>query len=235
MVGTLLCVGMTIITTSTPAAAVGAEENLPPVAVATEVSPANPEQLQSLAVAATTGAQVERDGFTIGEVPKPPPPPPPEPDPEPEPEPEPTFASSGTAGLQWPVPHHSVSDPFGPRVAPCDGCSTFHKGMDIHPGEGAPIHAIADGVVVATADYDDGGLGVHAFIEHQIDGQTVRSTYAHMLVGTLLVSVGESVSAGQLLGNVGDTGQSIAPHLHFEIFVYGEYVDPAAWMAGHGL
>lgn len=224
--GTLLCVGITVVTTTTPASAVNAQENLPLVAAAIEASPARADQLQSLTVASLTAPPLVRDDFTIGEVPPPPPP---------EPEPEPAIVGSGVAGLQWPVPHGSVTDGFGPRVAPCGGCSTFHKGMDIHPGEGTPIHAIADGVVVATADYDDGGLGVHAFIEHQINGEIVRSTYAHMLVGTLTVSVGQSVSAGQLLGNVGDTGQSIAPHLHFEIYVYGNYVDPVAWMAGHGL
>ncbi len=219
----MLCVGITVLTMSTPTAAVRAEGNRSLLSMANQAVPAIAQQLQSLAIVGLTASPVVRDSFTIGEVPKPPP------------KPELVIARSGTSGLQWPVPPYQFSDGYGPRIAPCEGCSTFHKGIDLNPGEGTPIYAMADGVVVATSALDDGGLGVHAFIEHQIDGQTVRSTYAHMLVGTLRVSVGDWVGSGQLLGNVGDTGQSVAPHLHFELYINGGYIDPVPWFANHGL
>lgn len=134
--------------------------------------------------------------------------------------------------VQWPfltgVP---ITTDFGPRVPPCGGCSSFHKGIDMNPGDGSPIQAIANGVVTEVSATDSGGLGVYAVIEHTIDGETVSSVYAHMRVGTLAMSVGESVSVGQLVGNVGNTGQSTGPHLHFEILLDGVTpTDPFAWL-----
>ncbi len=224
--GTLLIVGITLFTTSTPANAVSVEESTTTTAPTSTIVPAPKLDLQALTVTGSATTPVARDGFTVGAVPAPP---------EPEPEPELAIAGLGSGGLQWPVPHDTFSDYFGPRSAPCGGCSTYHDGVDITPGEGTPILAMYEGVVVATSSYDDGGLGVHAIIEHQIDGQTVRSTYGHMTEGSLLVAVGEVVGVGQMLGNVGNTGQSTGPHLHFEIYVDGVATDPIAWMASHGL
>ena len=140
--------------------------------------------------------------------------------------------SNYLGSVQWPfltgVP---ISDDFGPRVPPCGGCSSFHKGIDMNPGDGSPIQAIASGVVTEVSATDSGGLGVYAVIEHVIGGETVSSVYAHMRVGTLAMSVGESVSVGQLVGNVGNTGQSTGPHLHFEILLVGVTpTDPFAWL-----
>ncbi len=153
--------------------------------------------------------------------------------------PAPQPAAAAAAGpavgvILWPVPAGTrVSDGFGPREAPCDGCSTYHDGLDLNPGAGTPILSLADGVVVMASN-DSGGLGTHVEIEHVIDGQTMTSSYGHMEYGSMSVSVGETVSAGQLLGVVGSTGQATGPHLHLELF-YGDGVrfDPAAWLNAH--
>lgn len=167
---------------------------------------------------------VLRDGFTVGRAQKPLP-----------------GAYSQTAGtyvnyvdsaIQWPftvgVP---ISTDFGPRVPPCDGCSSFHKGLDMNPGVNTPIQAIANGVVKEVSATDDSGLGVYAIIDHMIGGRLISSLYAHMAKGTLALTVGQPVLVGQLVGNVGSTGQSTGPHLHFEILLDGSTpTDPFAWL-----
>ncbi|WP_129586677.1 M23 family metallopeptidase [Microterricola viridarii] len=152
--------------------------------------------------------------------------------PAPEPVAAPAAAAPAVGLVVWPVPVGTrVSDAFGPRSAPCDGCSTFHDGLDLNPGAGTPVVAIADGVVVEAAN-DSGGLGTHVDIRHVVDGQTVLSSYGHMEYGSMTVSVGQTVSAGQLLGVVGTTGQSTGPHLHLELYhADGVRFDPAGWLA----
>lgn len=147
-------------------------------------------------------------------------------------------ASLGTVALiqsdliVWPVPDHSrVSSGFGGRSAPCGGCSTFHDGIDFTPGNGSPIVSIADGVVVASTE-GGGGLGVMVEIQHNIDNQLVSSLYAHMQYGSRAVSVGETVTAGQVIGRVGSTGQSTGPHLHLEMFgADGVRFDGYGWLS----
>lgn len=134
--------------------------------------------------------------------------------------------------VQWPVPSTTtMSDGFGFRS--CAGCSEDHKGIDLTPGTGYPIEAVADGVVTeARSDAD--GLGTHVIIQHVIDGQVFSSLYAHMLVNSLSLHVGDVVTRGQVVGNVGDTGSSTGPHLHFGILgADGIEVDPEAWLHAH--
>lgn len=133
--------------------------------------------------------------------------------------------------VQWPVPAvTTMTSGFGYRD--CSGCSSDHKGIDLTPGEGYPVQSIADGVVVLAAE-SDSGLGVHVVVEHVIDGQTVRSVYAHMQFGSLQVSEGDSVAIGQQLGTVGNTGASTGPHLHFEIIVDEIQINPLDWLLEH--
>lgn len=131
----------------------------------------------------------------------------------------------------WPVVDPSrISDGFGPRSAPCGGCSSSHDGVDFIPGVGTPVMSIADGVVVLATE-DGGGLGVNVEVQHNIDGELVTSSYAHMQYGSLAVSVGQQVTAGQQLGAVGTTGQSTGPHLHLEMFkADGVRFDGMAWL-----
>ncbi len=133
--------------------------------------------------------------------------------------------------VQWPtVQHTQISDGFGPRVPPCDGCSSFHAGVDFNAGWGAEVHAMAAGVVVEANNPMYSSLGVHLMIQHSIDGQTVTTVYGHMQYGSMSLNVGDSVKVGQVIGLVGSTGASTGPHLHFEIHVGDSPVDPLGWL-----
>jgi murein DD-endopeptidase MepM/ murein hydrolase activator NlpD len=137
-----------------------------------------------------------------------------------------------TGLIVWPVlsPDRRSSG-FGPRSAPCAGCSTNHDGVDFNPGAGTPVMSIADGVVVLATE-NGGGLGVNVEVQHNIGGELITSSYAHMQYGSLAVSVGDHVTAGQQVGLVGSTGQSTGPHLHLEMFgVDGVRFDGFAWLA----
>ncbi|MET0303259.1 MAG: M23 family metallopeptidase [Aeromicrobium sp.] len=133
--------------------------------------------------------------------------------------------------IMWPLdPNTRISSYFGLRN--CAGCSRDHQGVDYNPGAGHPIVSIADGTVVATGN-PSGALGVHAIVEHEVDGQLVRSVYGHMATGTMNLVVGQQVSRGQILGLVGSTGMSTGPHLHFGILINNVAVEPLAWMRAH--
>jgi murein DD-endopeptidase MepM/ murein hydrolase activator NlpD len=116
-------------------------------------------------------------------------------------------------------------------VAPCDGCSTFHQGVDFTPGTGTPIYAIADGVVEEhSGDSGFDSFGNHVIIQHNIPGQNVESLYAHMITGSSTLQVGDAIKVGEFIGLVGDTGSSVGAHLHFEIHIDKVPVDPFAWL-----
>jgi murein DD-endopeptidase MepM/ murein hydrolase activator NlpD len=142
-----------------------------------------------------------------------------------------TFTNNPNSPIQWPFTRGvPISSGFGPRVAPCSGCPSYHDGIDMTPGIGTPIQAIADGVVSRIGN-PSGALGVYAVVDHVINGQKVSSLYAHMLSGSLSVKVGDRVKVTDLIGAVGDTGQSTGPHLHLGIFLDGtQAVDPFAWL-----
>lgn len=134
----------------------------------------------------------------------------------------------GTGPIRWPFPAPvTISSGFGDRAAPCRGCSTQHSGLDFNPGWGAAIFAIADGVVYDQQEYG-GSWGSFVIIEHQIDGQTVYSGYAHMQRNSSPLRIGDEVKVGDFVGLVGATGQATGAHLHFTISI-GEpqnFVDP---------
>jgi murein DD-endopeptidase MepM/ murein hydrolase activator NlpD len=141
------------------------------------------------------------------------------------------FGISTYSVVQWPVPATTpVSSGFGYRE--CDGCTTDHKGTDFNPGGGYPIQSIADGVVT-DAGWDSTGYGFMVTVEHVIDGQTVTSLYAHMLEGSIAVSVGQTISRGEVLGLVGSTGEATGAHLHFGLLFGDEFVDPYPWLLEH--
>jgi murein DD-endopeptidase MepM/ murein hydrolase activator NlpD len=142
-----------------------------------------------------------------------------------------SFATSSFSVVQWPVPTSTpISDWYGHRS--CAGCTAFHHGIDFTPGAGYPIRAIADGVVSEIGN-PTGELGVYAIVDHVIDGVPVRSVYGHMQLGSIILTVGQLVSRGQVLGLVGDTGQSTGPHLHFGIIVGAQTIDPYPWILAH--
>ena len=140
-----------------------------------------------------------------------------------------SYSTTGTGSIRWPFPTAvPISSGYGDRVAPCRYCSSNHRGVDFVPGNGAPIFAIADGVVTA-AEFG-GGYGQYVYLEHDINGRSVLTVYAHMQRGSSPLRVGDEVEVGDFIGLVGNTGISTGPHLHFEVRIEGEYVNPFAWL-----
>ncbi len=136
----------------------------------------------------------------------------------------------GTGPVQWPFPYAvPISDGYGERVAPCRGCSSFHKGTDFTPGGGSAIYAIAAGTVTH-AEVSDYGMGNNIIIDHVINGVRVQSLYAHMQMNSSPLQLGDVVNVGDYVGLVGDTGTAIGAHLHLEIHVNGVQIDPYAWL-----
>lgn len=139
------------------------------------------------------------------------------------------YTTSGTGAIRWPFPFAArITSAFGERAAPCFGCSTYHRGLDFDAGYGAPVGAIADGIVTAVGWSD--GYGYRVEIEHIINGQKVMSRYAHMIDNSSVLQVGDTVVAGEIVGAVGSTGLSTGPHLHLEIHIDGVAIDPFAWL-----
>ncbi|MBS1845574.1 MAG: peptidoglycan DD-metalloendopeptidase family protein [Actinobacteria bacterium] len=124
----------------------------------------------------------------------------------------------------------------GTFVWPAEGTltSTFgfrwgrqHEGIDIGAPEGTPIWAAADGtVVLQQGEYESGGYGNYTCVEHGSIGLT--TCYAHQ--SAFQVSLGERVAQGQVIGLVGNTGNSFGAHLHFEVRVAGAAQDPLAYL-----
>ncbi len=141
-----------------------------------------------------------------------------------------SYTNDVNGTIQWPFPVPvPITSGFGPRIAPCGGCSSMHEGIDFTPGRGVAIGAIADGVVSAVVD-THAGLGNHVIVDHVINGQLVQSVYGHMLDGSIVVTVGQTVKVTDKLGEVGSTGESTGPHLHLEIHINNVPVDPFAWL-----
>ncbi|MHB1235637.1 MAG: M23 family metallopeptidase, partial [Microbacteriaceae bacterium] len=124
------------------------------------------------------------------------------------------------------------TSPFGPRVDPNTGVPGFHTGTDYGAPLGTPILAIAAGRVTIAGPAS--GYGNLIVIEHSIGGQLVASAYGHE--EHIYVQVGDLVTAGQHIADVGTEGHSTGPHLHFEIRSGGTKataVDSDAWLKAH--
>ncbi len=120
------------------------------------------------------------------------------------------------AGLIWPV-NAPITSPFGWRWG------RMHEGIDLGAAYGSPIAAAAAGVVIYAGW--EGGYGNLVVIDH---GGGLASAYGHQ--SRIAVSVGQSVSQGETIGYVGSTGHSTGPHLHFEVRVNGQAVDPLGYL-----
>ncbi|PSL36566.1 murein DD-endopeptidase MepM/ murein hydrolase activator NlpD [Labedella gwakjiensis] len=137
-------------------------------------------------------------------------------------------AIAGSGAVRYPLAvTATIGDGFGSRGG-------AHNGVDMLCAGGTAIGAIADGVVrISSESYF--GYGVAVVIDHVINGQTVSTLYGHMTYGTRTVQVGQTVSAGQIIGQVGSTGRSTANHLHLEVKINGSLVDPMAWLRANGV
>ncbi len=122
----------------------------------------------------------------------------------------------------WPV-RGWITSRFGPRCSPFFRGTTFHHGIDIANEEGTSIKAVADGIV--TYSGWEGGYGKLMVIDH---GYGYSTRYAHLQRS--LVNIGQRVRRGQVIGFMGNTGRSTAPHLHFEIRVNGIPVNPLKYL-----
>jgi len=136
-------------------------------------------------------------------------------------------AGSNTVdGITWlmPINYTYFSSPFGYRIHPIHGDWRFHYGVDLSAPQGTPIYASRGGVVTI-ASYEEGGAGYWVSINH-MDGFSTR--YLHMT--HYIVSPGQYVAAGQVIGYCGSTGGSTGPHLHFGVYYNGSAVNPAKYI-----
>jgi murein DD-endopeptidase MepM/ murein hydrolase activator NlpD len=115
------------------------------------------------------------------------------------------------------------SSSYGWRIDPFNGTKAFHEGLDFPANEGTAILAAADGIVVAAERTPDYGNIVK--IDH---GAGLETRYAHASV--ILVKVGDRVVKGQKIAEVGSTGRSTGPHLHYEIRLNGNALDPRQYL-----
>ncbi len=123
----------------------------------------------------------------------------------------------------WPVVGlFTVTSPYGLRSL------GNHKGIDISGAKasGSLIVAGATGTVTK-AGWNTGGYGYYVVIDH---GNGVETLYAHMLENSIMVNVGDVVSKGQAIGRVGNTGYSFGAHLHFEVIINGNKINPAPYL-----
>jgi murein DD-endopeptidase MepM/ murein hydrolase activator NlpD len=133
---------------------------------------------------------------------------------------------TGSASIPMLVPvttSRSMSSNFGMRVHPVLGGFRMHKGVDLPASTGTPIHATADGVI-GRADWF-GGYGLCVEIEH---GANLETRYGHM--SRIAVAEGQHVHKGDVIGYVGSTGRSTGPHLHYEVRIGGEAVNPVPYL-----
>jgi murein DD-endopeptidase MepM/ murein hydrolase activator NlpD len=123
---------------------------------------------------------------------------------------------------RWPV-RGAVNSEFGSRLSPWGNVTEFHSGLDIRAERGTAIHAPASGTVTFTGAQPEYGTTI--IVDH---GQDVRSLYGHL--SQISVQSGQRIERGALLGYTGNTGRSSGPHLHYEIIVKGQSVNPRAYL-----
>lgn len=124
---------------------------------------------------------------------------------------------------RMPVEGVRLSSDYGMRNHPVIGGRRAHKGVDLAGPTGTPVYATADGLVETAKNFSSYGLYVR--IEH---GARLETRYAHM--SRLAVAAGERVKKGDIIGYIGSTGRSTGPHLHYEVRIDGEAVNPIPYM-----
>lgn len=139
-----------------------------------------------------------------------------------------TSSTQAPSSSGWVIPlksgSYTITSAFGMRVHPVLGYERMHNGVDMAAPAGTPIYAAKSGKVT-TASYQSGGAGYYVSINH---GDGFSSIYMHMT--RYIVSAGQYVKAGQVIGYVGSTGISTGNHLHFGISYNGTYVNPMKYI-----
>jgi murein DD-endopeptidase MepM/ murein hydrolase activator NlpD len=125
--------------------------------------------------------------------------------------------------LAAPLEHYQLESPFGPRVDPINHREGFHTGLDLSSPYRSPVLSTAPGTVTFTGVKDDYGRVVEITHAHGI-----VTRYAHL--HRILVAPGQKVKVHQVIAELGSTGRSTGPHVHYEVLVNGVQVDPAKFM-----
>ncbi len=126
--------------------------------------------------------------------------------------------------LANPAPGHAVTSPFGVRTDPLLGTAALHSGMDFRAPTGMQAKVTAPGIVVKAGW--NGGYGRMVEVDH---GQGFTTRYGHL--SRILVSVGQQLAAGDVIGQTGSSGRSTGPHLHYEVRRNGEAINPLRFLA----
>ena len=132
-------------------------------------------------------------------------------------------SSSSSEGWRVPCSYTRLTSPYGWRIHPITGKNSFHNGIDLAGPQGTPIYAARSGTVT-TATYS-GAYGYYVTINH---GDGYSTLYAHMT--HYVVSSGQYVSQGQVIGYMGSTGWSTGPHLHYTVYYNGNTVNAANYI-----
>lgn len=132
------------------------------------------------------------------------------------------YSLSGTPS-EWPTLSKRLTSNFGYRTDPFTGRASFHAGIDIGAKQGDPVYAAAAGEIITTAQ--DNSHGKYIIIQHP---GGLQSWYLHL--SKISVSEGDFIKKGQTIGQVGNTGRSTGPHLHFEIVKNGKTIDPLPYL-----
>jgi murein DD-endopeptidase MepM/ murein hydrolase activator NlpD len=126
--------------------------------------------------------------------------------------------------LRKPFPGElQLTSTFGYRADPFLGRPALHSGVDLREDYGTVVRATAAGVVSVAGP--NGGYGNMIEIDH---GGGMATRYAHL--SAINVTLGQQISPGAVIGRVGSTGRSTGPHLHYEVRIDGEAVDPARFL-----
>ncbi len=135
-------------------------------------------------------------------------------------------SAAGAISFCSPLDSAYISSRYGYRTNPVSGVYRLHGGLDLACGEGSPIYA-AMGGTVTTARFSE-SYGNYIIIDHDNGYQTL---YAHC--SRLLSEKGEKVTQGDVIALVGSTGNSTGPHLHIEVLLDGERIDPEQYFGAY--
>lgn len=131
----------------------------------------------------------------------------------------------------WPTDGETVESDFGYRTKPCRSCSSFHEGIDFWREKGTPVYAALDGLVSRVENA--GEYGLHVYIDHIATINTKherwQTVYAHLSSVEDLIP-GMIIEGGTKIGEVGMSGLAMGNHLHFELRVEDEKVDPEKYL-----
>ena len=131
----------------------------------------------------------------------------------------------------WPTLSTSyITSPYGTRLHPIQGIIKNHDGIDIGGSMGDPVYAASDGVIIYSA-YNNGGYGNMVMIDHGMNEEGIKIVTLYGHGSKLLKNVGDTVTKGDIIMEVGSTGNSTGPHVHFEVRENGRAVDPKGYLS----